>query len=207
MKACLGGTAGLIGLLLLQGCVGNRLAPVVETSVDSSVPAAESSAVAQAAPGPSSTVENDDVIVTALGDDQLSATTLAPSENAVSASDTTVAAPGTHKELNPAVIALLNRANTDSQAGRHADAAVNLERALKIAPDDPWLWHLLARSRLRLGEHDLAQNLAARSNSFAGADRTLLADNWHLIAEARRLSGDATGAQAAQIRAQGFSDS
>ncbi len=207
MKACLGGTAGLIGLLLLQGCVGNRLAPVVETSVDSSVPAAESSAVAQAAPGPSSTVENDDVIVTALGDDQLSATTLAPAENAVSASDTTVAAPGTHKALNPAVIALLNRANTDSQAGRHADAAVNLERALKIAPDDPWLWHLLAQSRLLLGEYDLAQNLAARSNSFAGADRTLLADNWHLIAEARRLSGDATGAQAAQIRAQGFSDS
>src|SRR6266853_58094 len=40
-------------------------------------------------------------------------------------------------------------------------------------------------------------NAAARSNSWAGSDNALRAENWRLIAHARDARGDAEGARAA----------
>ncbi|HVL35497.1 MAG TPA: tetratricopeptide repeat protein, partial [Burkholderiales bacterium] len=70
-------------------------------------------------------------------------------------------------------------------AGRLAEAGASLERALRIEPRNPRLWHELARVRLAQGQFAQAEHLAARSNSFAAGDGTLRAQNDKLIAEAR----------------------
>jgi Tfp pilus assembly protein PilF len=80
-------------------------------------------------------------------------------------------------------------AEKDSEAGRLANAAATLERALRIEPRNPRLWHELARVRLRQGEYAQAATLAARSNSWAGSDASLREANQRLIEEARIARG------------------
>jgi Flp pilus assembly protein TadD len=86
---------------------------------------------------------------------------------------------------NVAVARLMENARADTRAGRLAEAGASLERALRIEPRNPRLWHELARVRLAQGQFAQAENLAARSNSFAGSDSTLRSQNEQLIAEAR----------------------
>ncbi len=96
-----------------------------------------------------------------------------------------------------AIAGLLQSARSDSAAGRLTNAAATLERALRIEPRNPRLWQELARVRLKQGEYTQAESVASRSNSFAGGDNALRADNWRLIAQAREARGDADGARAA----------
>ena len=98
---------------------------------------------------------------------------------------------------NFAVASLLDGARADAAAGRLANAAASLERALRIEPRNPRLWQELARVRLKQGDYAQAENIAARSNSWAGDDSGLRAENWRLIAQARDARGDAAGARAA----------
>ena len=98
---------------------------------------------------------------------------------------------------SPAVVALFDSARADSAAGRLSNAAASLERALRIEPRNPRLWQELARVRLAQGQYAQAESLAARSNSWAGGDAALRADNWRLIAQARDARGDGAGAKAA----------
>lgn len=101
-----------------------------------------------------------------------------------------------HKE-NIAIAGLMDSARADTAAGNLAGAAASLERALRIEPRNPRLWHELARLRLKQGQHAQAENVAARSNSWAGDDKALRAENWRLIAQSREARGDAEGAKAA----------
>jgi Flp pilus assembly protein TadD len=186
---------------VLGGCAGGQRAPVVDTSISGAETNAVSTAtvdVSGASIDTTGVTESSDVVVTALGDEEVSTVDLA-----APAAPSTVPATAA---VNPAVVALLNNANAQTRAGKHNEAAASLERALKITPKDAWLWHKLARTRLNLGETGQAQSLAARSNSYAQNDRRLLADNWGLIAEARQLGGDSAGANAAQLRAAQFSE-
>ncbi|MGE0081144.1 MAG: tetratricopeptide repeat protein [Thiohalomonadaceae bacterium] len=105
---------------------------------------------------------------------------------------------------NTAVLALLDTAHADLENGRFAAATAALERALRIEPRNPVLWQELARAHLREGNYTQAENFAARSNSWAGGNRALLASNWQIIAEARMARGDAAGAQQALERAGQF---
>jgi tetratricopeptide (TPR) repeat protein len=98
---------------------------------------------------------------------------------------------------NVAVAGLMETARADAAAGRLANAAASLERALRIEPRNPRLWQELARVRLKQGQYAQAESVAARSNSWAGSDNALRAENWRLIAEAREARGDADGARAA----------
>ncbi len=91
----------------------------------------------------------------------------------------------------------MGTARADAAAGRLANAAATLERALRIEPRNPRLWQELARVRLKQGQYAQAESVAARSNSWAGSDNALRAGNWRLIAEARTARGDAEGARAA----------
>jgi len=86
---------------------------------------------------------------------------------------------------NVAVAGLMQSARNDAAAGRLVQAAASLERALRIEPRNPRLWHELARVRLRQGDGAQAANLAARSNSFAGSDAQLRAANQGIIEQAR----------------------
>ncbi len=98
---------------------------------------------------------------------------------------------------NKAVVALLDRAQADSSAGQREAAGSALERALRIEPRNPWLWHELAQVRLDEGQYAQAITLARKSNSFAGRQYRVQAENWQLIGKARVAQGDSAGADQA----------
>jgi len=102
---------------------------------------------------------------------------------------------------NDAVIALARNARDDMSAGRLSTAAANLERALRIEPRNPTLWHELARVNLHQGQAGQAAQFAGKSNSFAGDNAQLRAANWRLIGQALTQTGDQAGAEAAFAKA------
>lgn len=110
--------------------------------------------------------------------------------------------PPTQPSANTAVMALLSKSKNQSAAGRLDEAGANLERALHIEPRNPVLWHELARVRLEQGQYRQAENMAAKSNMLAGANRDLQAKNWRIIGEARSRRGDHQGAREAFERAE-----
>lgn len=120
--------------------------------------------------------------------------------------DAPVAAPDAPIEALPvppvrketiAIASLIERANTDAKAGRLANAAASIERALRIEPRNPRLWHELARIRVQQGDYLQAESTAARANSWSQGDAALRAANWRIIAEARQARGDRAGARTA----------
>ena len=84
-----------------------------------------------------------------------------------------------------AIAGLMDSARSDAAAGRLAEAASTLERALRIEPRNPRLWQELARMRLQQGDFPQAESLAQRSNSWAGSDGALRAENARIIEQAR----------------------
>jgi len=98
---------------------------------------------------------------------------------------------------NRAVIALLDRAETDTASGQREAAGASLERALRIEPRNPWLWLELAQVRLAQGQYAQAITLARKSNSFARKQIRVQAENWQVIGKARVAQGDTTGAEQA----------
>ena len=103
---------------------------------------------------------------------------------------------------NVAIAGLMQNARDDVAAGRLANAAASLERALRIEPRNPRLWHELAQVRVKQGQYAQAESVAARSNSWADTDNTLRGANWRLIAQTREARGDAEGARAASAQAE-----
>ncbi|WP_303906001.1 tetratricopeptide repeat protein [Thiohalomonas denitrificans] len=102
---------------------------------------------------------------------------------------------------NPAVAELLATASAETRAGRLPQAIAVLERALRIEPRNPLLWQELARVYLQRDDYRQAEQMAARSNSWVGSNRSLLAENWRIIGVAREERGDPAGARAAFERA------
>ena len=98
---------------------------------------------------------------------------------------------------NRAVVALLDRAQLDNNAGQREAAGASLERALRIEPRNPWLWLELAQVRLAQGQYAQAITLARKSNSFAGRQPRLQSENWQVIGQARVAQGDTAGAEQA----------
>ncbi|MFZ2541875.1 MAG: tetratricopeptide repeat protein [Gallionella sp.] len=98
---------------------------------------------------------------------------------------------------NRAVIALLDRAQTDNESGQREAAGASLERALRIEPRNPWLWLELAQVRLVQGQYAQAITLARKSNSFAGRQLRVQAGNWQVIGQARVALGDSAGGEQA----------
>jgi cytochrome c-type biogenesis protein CcmH/NrfG len=113
--------------------------------------------------------------------------------------------PPVARSENTAVAGLMEPARADAAAGKLSTAAASIERALRIEPRNPRLWQELARIRLQQGQFAQVESVAARSNSFAGSDNALRAENWRLIAQAREARGDADGARVALESAEKFS--
>ncbi len=103
---------------------------------------------------------------------------------------------------SPAVVALLDTAEQQANAGDLEAAAASLERAIRIDPRNPVLWYHLATVRLSQGEAAAAEQLAAKSNSLAPGNTVQQSRNWQLIARARRARQDEAGAVAAERRAR-----
>ncbi len=103
---------------------------------------------------------------------------------------------------NRAVRNLVQRAEAQREAGEYAAAQASLERALRIEPENPDLWNRLAHLYLLQQSFARAEQFAAKSNSLLQGDDGLAADNWSVIAQARRAQGDAAGARQASERAR-----
>jgi Putative Zn-dependent protease, contains TPR repeats len=76
-------------------------------------------------------------------------------------------------------------------------AAASLERALRIEPKNPLLWHKLSRLRLQEKHWEQAIALAKKSNVLASGNSSLQAENWRIIAQASKALGDEAGMAAA----------
>jgi len=102
----------------------------------------------------------------------------------------------------PAVLALLEHAEQQANAGDLESSAASLERAIRINPGNAVLWYHLATVRLAQGEALQAEQLAVKSSSLAPGNTIQQARNWKLIAAARRQRSDLKGANAAEQRAR-----
>lgn len=103
--------------------------------------------------------------------------------------------------LSPAVVALMSEAESDRRVGNLDSAVATIERALRIQPRNATLWHQLAAMRMDQDKPRLALDLAKKSNTLVGGNRELMRKNWLLIADARRMLGDAAGAERALLEA------
>ena len=102
----------------------------------------------------------------------------------------------------PAVVALLQQAEQQANAGDLESAAASLERAIRIDPRNPVIWFHLATVRLSQGEPSQAEQLATKSNSLAPGNYAQQSRNWLLIAQARRQMNNTSGAAVAERRAR-----
>ena len=102
---------------------------------------------------------------------------------------------------NTAVVALVDAARMDVTSGKSDSAGATLERALRIEPKNPMLWHELAKHRLREGQYKQAEAFAAKSNNWAGDSKGLRVLNWRIIGDARVRLGNFAGANAAYDKA------
>src|SRR6185503_18458459 len=102
---------------------------------------------------------------------------------------------------NEAVQALLEDADRELAAGRPEQASLLLERALRIEPRNPTVWHYLGLARLDAGDYAQAEAMASRSQSLAPDDWALRTRNARLVTTARRASG-----QTAAPLPEGFDD-
>lgn len=107
-----------------------------------------------------------------------------------------------------AIKRLIENARQASKQGQMSRAESFLERAIRIEPKNPFLWHYLAKLHLYQGHYQRAEGLASKSSSLMQkSDKNrLLADNWRVIAHARQFQGDTVGAQQAQEKASSLSN-
>ena len=105
------------------------------------------------------------------------------------------------KNTSSAVLSLLDKAREATLAGDYQRAEVLLERTVRIEPRNASLWNYLAKLRLQQGRYQEAIGLATKSNNLAKENKTLLGDNWRIIAHAKYQMGDYPGAEQAQNKA------
>mgnify|MGYP001603965831 CR=1 FL=1 len=108
---------------------------------------------------------------------------------------------GTAQIRPSAVVALLDRVDSVSPSGNHAQAAAELERALRISPRDGDLWLRLAHVRLRQQQWQQAESVALKCLSLPESDAPTKKAAWSLIGSAREARGDQAGSAAARQRA------
>jgi predicted Zn-dependent protease len=107
---------------------------------------------------------------------------------------------------NPAVLAMLDRAQQDAYTGHREAAGATLERGLRIEPHNAWLWQELAQLRLNMGQYAQAISLAQKSLSFAARNYRLQALNWRIIGNANAAQGNHAEAEQAFGRATALTD-
>lgn len=180
-------------VLILSACVGAPPHGYQPPVVDNSSRAANGAQAAQGATG---------VQTFPLSDAASGGAVPLPDDGSASAPVPLPDSTSVAQSSNGAVIALLDHADQQAQAGDSDAAAASLERALRIEPRNASLWSRLAVIRLEQGQPDQAEQLALKSNSLSPYDNNLLARNWDTVAKARWARNDAAGARAAEAKAE-----
>lgn len=94
---------------------------------------------------------------------------------------------------------ILQQVDYASSEYRWEDAAVLLERGLRIEPRNPLLWQRLAQVRYAQNNFQQAIQLAAKSNTFATTNRYIKQQNKQIMADSYEALGDYEKAR--QVRA------
>ncbi len=101
------------------------------------------------------------------------------------------------KQQNPAVIALLSSAQQANSNGDTRAAQSSLQRAQRIAPQDPDVYYALANIHRDLEDYRLAEQVALKGVSIMQGQAVQLKRFWLLIAAIRQDAGNITGAKKA----------
>ena len=72
--------------------------------------------------------------------------------------------------------------------GRNAAAVEKMERALRIEPRNPQIWHLLAKAHYNQKNDSTAISMAKKSNLYVGDGSSLEKQNWQVIKNASKRS-------------------
>ena len=108
----------------------------------------------------------------------------------------------TQEKNRPPILAGLIKKSEKKIAFRQYDEAfATLESALGIDNQDPYIWHLMAKIRLKQDDPDQAEDLARKSNTLASRTPSLKSKNWNIIAEALRRQGRVQEAEQAKKKA------
>jgi tetratricopeptide (TPR) repeat protein len=102
---------------------------------------------------------------------------------------------------NPAVKELLADAGRAESSGNYDQAAVLLERALRIQPSDPEILQSLAEVNLQVKDYEQALNFAIRSYDSGPRVGEICSRNWRTVSVAREHLGDHNGSVEAERRA------
>ena len=97
-----------------------------------------------------------------------------------------------------AVKSLLVDARGAASGGNIDRAESLLERALRIEPRNAVLWHYMAKMQLHQGRYNKAIGMAKKSNSLVKSNKSLMADNWRIIAHAENWLGNIAASRKAQ---------
>lgn len=103
---------------------------------------------------------------------------------------------------NPAVAELTEQAERAEAAGDLDQAAVFLERAMRIQPRDPELLQHMAEVQLQRGQYQQALSFATRSHDTGPRVGELCARNWRTMGLAHERLGDLRAAGQAMDRAE-----
>jgi hypothetical protein len=86
---------------------------------------------------------------------------------------------------SPASTMLLEQSRRERAAGSLDDAADSMERALRIDPDNPWLWLELGEIHMMTGDSAQAEEMARKALTLAGSDQALVGRADRLLAAIR----------------------
>jgi tetratricopeptide (TPR) repeat protein len=102
---------------------------------------------------------------------------------------------------NPAVKELIADASAAESNGDLGQAAVLLERALRIQPRDPELLQNMAEVQLQMEDYEQALSFAVQSYDSGPRVGEICSRNWRTIGVARERLGDYAGSREAEERA------
>lgn len=105
---------------------------------------------------------------------------------------------------NTAVIALLDTATAQQQEGDYRSAQTTLQRAQRIAPQDPEVYYKLAGTHRDLEDYALAEQVALKGITIVQGRPDQLKQFWLLLAEIYTLAGNDQKAKAAQVKAASY---
>jgi len=94
------------------------------------------------------------------------------------------------RPLPAAANALVLAAKAESAVGRHSAAMMKVERALRMEPQSPLLWHHLATFNYREGRYDQAVSLSRKSLNLATGNRDLVEKNLQLMTKVAQAMGN-----------------
>ena len=90
----------------------------------------------------------------------------------------------------PALLALVNKADSAVAAENPEQAIAYIERAIRIDEGRPDLWTRLAHLHLQIGEPARSEQLARKAVALSGSRLNFARDAWLAIADAREALGE-----------------